>query len=304
VAWVVGSALGTSPSASPAAAAPVFQLEQAHADYHPALDGSEPVFILVLGSDARPGEVVTGQRADSIHLLSINPAKQKASIIGFPRDSWVEIPGHGTDKINAAMTYGGPDLVVQTVEGLMGIKIGYWAMTWFDGFEAMINRIDGLTVDVPFPVHDPYSHADLEAGVQTLDGREALAFARARHALPSGDFGRSENQGLLIVSALAQFHKEFTSDPSRMFAWISAGLQNLRTDLSLDETMSLAFTSVGINPKHVQNVVMPGSDAMIGGLSVVELDQSALQAISTDIAPDGLLAKKNIPPSPNASLEG
>lgn len=302
VTWVLGSALGASPRVSPAAATPVFQLEQAHAGYVPTLDGSTPIHILVLGSDARPGEAITGQRADSIHLVSINPEKAKATIVGFPRDSWVPIPGYGTNKINAAMTAGGPQLVVSTVEDLMGVTIDYWALTWFEGFEAMINDIGGLSMDVPFEVYDTFAHAKVDAGRQRLTGRDALAYARARHALPQGDFGRSENQGRLMLAALAQFRKEFGKDPSRLLDWLSAGLRNMRTEVPLEQVVSLAFTASTLNPKKVVNVVLPGSNGMAGGTSIVNLNQTTLQAIAKDLEPDGILGKKNIPPSPNAQL--
>lgn len=301
-AWVAGSTLGAAPSPPRAAATPLFQIEAAHAEHIPALDGSEPIFILLLGSDARPGEEITGQRADSIHILAINPAKQKATILGFPRDSYVPIPGFGSNKINAAMVEGGPDLAVQTVESLTGLTMDYWALTWFEGFEAMINDVGGLTMDVPFDVFDTYAHAQLEAGRQVLSGRDALAFARARHALPTGDFGRSENQGRLMIAALTQFRKEFSKDPGRLLTWIGAGLRNARTDIPLDELLALAFTGSTLNPKRIVNVVLPGFTAMVGETSVVTLDQTALQTISADLGNDGLLQKKNIPPSPTADL--
>ena len=78
----------------------------------------------------------------------------------------------------------------------------------------MVNGVDGLVVDVPFAMNDEFSEAFFEPGIQRLDGQQALAFARNRHDLLAGDFGRSENQGLLMVSALAQFKKEFTKDPA------------------------------------------------------------------------------------------
>lgn len=302
VAWVFGTVLGTSPRVSPASATPFFQLEQAHAGYVPTLDGSTPIHILVLGSDARPGEQITGQRADSIHLVSINPEKKKATIVGFPRDSWVTIPGYGTNKINAAMTAGGPELVVSTVESLMDVTIDYWALTWFEGFETMINDVGGLTMDVPFEVYDTYAHAKVDAGRQHLTGRDALAYARARHALPQGDFGRSENQGRLMVAALAQFRKEFAKDPSRLLDWVSAGLRNMRTEVPLDQVIRLAFTASTLNSKKVANIVLPGSTGMAGGTSIVNLNQTTLQAVAKDLEPDGILGKKNIPPSPNAQL--
>jgi LCP family protein required for cell wall assembly len=281
---------------------PLFQIEAAHAGHVPALDGSEPIFILVLGADARPGEQIERTRADSIHLVGINPAKGKATIVGFPRDSYVPIPGFGTNKINAAMPMGGPDLVVQTVEALTGVTIDYWALTWFEGFQAMVNDVGGLNVNVPFDVFDTYAHAQITAGQQVLDGRNALALARARHALPTGDFGRSENQGRLMVAALAQFRREFTKDPGRLLVWIGALLRNAQTDVPLDELMTLAFTGTTLNPKRIANIVIPGSNALVGDTSVVTLDQAALEAISRDLANDGLVSTRNAPPSPTASL--
>jgi LCP family protein required for cell wall assembly len=303
-AWVAGSALGATQPARHASAAPLFQLEPAHAEYVPVLDGSKPIYVLVIGSDARPDQAIDSQRADSLHILSINPAEQRASIVGIPRDSYVEIPGHGTNKINAALFYGGPELVVQTVEQLTGLKFDYWAMTGFASFEQMVDDVDGLVVDVPFAMSDEDSRAFFDPGVQRLDGDNALAFARNRHDLPSGDFGRSENQGRLMVAALAQLNKEFNQDPARLLAWVASFVRNGTTTLSLDEVIDLAFTGTAVNANHVENIVLPGGAGMVGGLSVVTLNQESLEAISKDLADDGLLKKANVPPSPNESLLG
>jgi LCP family protein required for cell wall assembly len=301
-AWVAGSALGASPVARRAHALPLLQIEPAHAEHVPALDGSEPIFILLIGSDARPGEAITETRADSLHIVAVNPAKHKATVVGIPRDSYVEIPGLGTDKINAAMVYGGPELVVQTVESMTGLTMDYWALTWFQGFQAMINEIGGLSMDVPFDVFDSYAEAEIEAGQQVLSGPDALAFARARHSLPTGDFGRSENQGRLMVAALAQFRKEFTKDPGRLLTWIGAAMRNAQTDVPLDQLMTLAFTGATLNPNKIVNVVFPGGTGFAGETAVVNLDQAMLAAISADLADDGLLKAESVPPSPTASL--
>lgn len=301
-AWIAGSTFGATPTPHRAEAAPLFQIEQAHAEHVPVLDGSEPVFVLLIGSDARPDEDLTAQRADSIHIFAINPEKQKATVVGFPRDSFVSIPGFGSNKINAAMVSGGPELLVQTVEQLTGLTMDYWALTSFGGFQAMINQVGGLQMNVPFDLFDTFSGAALEAGSQTLSGSDALAFARARHALPSGDFGRSENQGRLMVAALAQFRREFARDPARMLTWIGAGLRNAQTDVPLDDLITLTFTASTLNPKRVVNIVMPGSVGMNGTVSVVNLDQTVLQAVSNDLKDDGLISRRNVPPSPNAGL--
>jgi polyisoprenyl-teichoic acid--peptidoglycan teichoic acid transferase len=302
-AWIAGSTIGAVTPPEPAAAQPLFKIEQAHAGYVPALDGSKPIFILFIGSGARPGDDVERSLADSIHIVSIVPAKHKAAILGIPRDSYVEIPGRGTAKINSAMFYGGPPLLVQTVESLTGIKLDYWALTTFWGFQAMINSIGGLTVDVPFAMQDSASGSNFEPGVQKLRGGEALAFARDRHSLPAGDFGRSEDGGRLLIAALAQFRKEFNKDPSRLLTWVAGGFRNVQTEAPLDEVLALAFTCTLVNPKQVENVVAPGSTGMAGGISIVNLSSEA-QTIFDDMKRDGLVSKRNIPPSPNASLLG
>jgi LCP family protein required for cell wall assembly len=301
-AWVAGSALGATQPGGHASAAPLFQLEPAHAEYVPVLDGSKPIYVLVIGSDARPDQAVESQRADSLHILSINPAEHRASIVGIPRDSYVEIPGVGQNKIDAALFYGGPDLVVQTVEQLTGLRMDYWAMTGFASFEQMVDDVDGLVVDVPFAMSDEASKAFFDPGVQRLDGDNALAFARNRHDLPAGDFGRSENQGRLMVAALAQLKKEFNKDPARMLIWVASFVRNGTITLTLDEVLDLAFTGTAINANKVENVVLPGGTGMIGGLSVVTLNQETLDAISKDLADDGFLKKANVPPSPNEPL--
>jgi LCP family protein required for cell wall assembly len=305
-AWSAGTILGTLPHAAVAnaqSATPSVELAPAHADFVPVLDGSRPIFILLLGSDARPGEPVEGERTDAIHILAINPAKRRATILGFPRDAYVPIPGHGNNKINSAMFFGGPDLTVQTVEQLTGIKLDYWALTSFQGFQAMINSVGGLTVDVPFAMHDSFSNADFEPGVQRLSGSQALAFARDRHSLPEGDFGRSENQGRLMLASLSQFRKQFAKDPSVVLSWLAGGLRNMHTNVPLDQLLSLAFTASTITPKHVVNVVTPGAIANAGSQSIVQLTPEA-QALFDDLKQDGLLSKDHIPPSPNQALLG
>ena len=177
-------------------------------------------------------------------------------------------------------------------------------MTGFAGFAAMIDGVEGLVIDVPFAMNDAKSRAFFEPGVQRLSGNNALAFGRNRHDLPAGDFGRSENQGVLMVSALRQFKKEYTKDPSRILIWVGSFLSNVQTSLPLGELMTLAFTGTAINQNAVTNVVFPGGTGSAGGLSVVHLDQTALATISSDLADDGLLKERNIPPSPNAPLVG
>lgn len=296
-AWnVIGAAV-----AHRATAAPMLQLEAAHAEHLPALDGTEPIFILLLGSDAREGEEVARLRADSIHILAIAPGGAGATLLGFPRDSWVEVPGRGSSKINEVMTLGGPELVVETVEALTGITIDYWALTSFAGLIEMVDDVGGLDIDIPFAMDDPNSGATFEPGPQRITGRQALAFSRNRYGLPAGDFGRSENQGRIAVAAIAQMRAEFEGDPSRLLAWIGAGMGSTQTDLPLDQVLGLAFLALRIDPASIVNAVVPGGTAMVGTSSVVQLS-SVAPTIYADLADDGLLSPDTVPASPNASL--
>jgi LCP family protein required for cell wall assembly len=300
VAWVAGSALGTIGAVAPASAQAGLVIGRAHAGYAPSLTGDKPIVLLVVGSGARLGDDVERSLADSLHVVSINPEKHKATIIGIPRDSWVEIPGRGTGKINASLVAGGPELLVQTVESISGLKIDYYAMTTFWGMSQLYDNLGGLTIDVPFSMQEPLSGSDFEPGVQTLDGKQVLAFSRDRHSLSSGDFGRQENGGRVLIASLAQFRKEFQADQSSLFTWIASGMRNVQTTVPFAEVIQLAYTASYINPKGVTNVVLPGTTGFEGTLSVVQL-LSDKDAIFADIKPDGILSKKNIPPSPTAN---
>jgi polyisoprenyl-teichoic acid--peptidoglycan teichoic acid transferase len=297
--WVGGTVAGSLGSTPAAAADPGILIGKAHADYAPTLTGSKPIVILAVGSGARPGDDVSHSLSDSLHLIFLNPDQHAIAMVGIPRDSWVDIPGHGTNKINSALVQGGPDLMVQTIETHFGVHIDYWAITTFWGFKAMIDDIGGLTVNVPFRMLDSYSEADLQPGVQELSGEQALAMARDRHSMLSGDFTRQENGGRLLLAALAQFQKEYGQDPTALLTWLGAGLSNMTTTLTADQVVQLAYTVTAQPVKKVQNIVLPGSAEMIGGVSAVALNDAAATAIVSDASQDGVVAKKNVPPSPS-----
>jgi polyisoprenyl-teichoic acid--peptidoglycan teichoic acid transferase len=278
-----------SPASATTSSAPAVRLYAAHgeASLIPALEGKRPLFILSLGSDARPGQTIQGQRSDSIHVIGVNLQTNRATILGFPRDSYVPIPGHGTSKINSAMVYGGPDLTVRTIEQLTGIHVDFWMLTSFPGLVNMVNGIGGLTVDVPQPMHDSYSHANFQPGPTRMNGKQALAFARDRHDVPGGDLGRSRDQGILLISALSKLRDSFEANPATAFTWLRAGWNEMRTDLSVSTMLQLALTATRIPATNVNNLVVPAVGGSVGGKSVVFLLPSA-HAIYADMRTDGV----------------
>jgi LCP family protein required for cell wall assembly len=290
-AWVTVGAVLADPPAEAQSPGPTMTLGHAlDGEFFPTVRGRRPFFVLAIGSDARPGVClpVEGCLADSIHLIGVNPKERVASILGIPRDSYVPIPGVGSRKINDALFYGGPELVVETVEDLAGVDIEYYFLTAFQGFTKMVNDIGGIEVDIPYAVSDPSSGAVFEAGVQQLDGKQALAYSRNRKDTPNGDFSRSENQGRVLVGALQAFRKDMRQDPFAIVTWLVAAMEHMQMDLSTAELFQLTLAALSIDPDEVVNRVLPGGIGTIGGASVVTLGGDA-QALFDDIAEDGML---------------
>lgn len=290
-AWLGVAALRptTGPVGAQTPEAPVQIRRVQHAEYLPAPAGGAPIFVLAIGSDARPGVCMPVERclADSLHLIGVNPEQRAATILGFPRDSYVTIPGVGANRINEALRRGGPELVVRTVEALTGIRIDYYMVTSFSGLRGMVNDVGGIEVDVPYAMNDPASGAVFDAGPQRLDGHEALAFSRNRKDTPNGDFSRSENQGILLRSTLEELHRGVRRDPATLFRWVIAGIRHVDTDLSLPEVFDLMLTALSVDPDGVTNCVVPGSYGFAGSASIVLINRAA-EGVYRDLARDGV----------------
>jgi len=168
------------------------------------------------------------------------------------------------------------------------IAIDGYVLTGFAGFQDLVNAVGGIGVDVPYAMHDPYSNADFPAGKRHMLGRDALAFSRDRHDVPGGDFGRSMNQGRLLIAALRQLKLDVARNPAALLTWVAAGAKVLHTDLGLSEIAELLLSMTSLDPGHVENRVVSGTGAMIGGLSVVRLGASAY-ATFRDLAADAIL---------------
>jgi LCP family protein required for cell wall assembly len=153
---------------------------------------------LLLGSDSRKGLTAEEQRqfgtdannggvfrSDTIMLVQLDPRREKAVVLSFPRDLWVQIPGHGWDKINTSfeggVSGGGPLRVAQTIHRLTGLRVNHFLYVDLLGFQQVVDTLGGVEMCIPFDVQDPLSALDLQAGCQTLDGRQALGYVRTRH---------------------------------------------------------------------------------------------------------------------------
>ncbi len=227
------------------------------------------VWILAVGSDARPGEDMAHTRGDALQLVGLNTKTGAAAAIGVPRDSYVEIPGVGHDKINAALYYGGPELLGEAVGNLIGIQPDYVFVTRFEKFRAMIGTIGGIEVDNPIAFADDSLKPDgFAEGKIHLGPWDALFFARIRHDLLRGDFDRSANQQRVLRGIQAKIH-ERAGRHGFIEKGVLSAIENMATNASPAELYRLARAAAAVKPALITTCVLLGGIGSIGGASVV-----------------------------------
>lgn len=230
-----------------------------------------PYYLLVLGSDAREGEEVS--RSDTMILVRVDTLGGKLTMLSIPRDTMVEIEGHGTQKINAAYAFGGPAGAVRAVRELTGARISQVAVVRFDGVETLVNYLGGVSVNVPVPVNDPsYTGLVLPAGEQEMDGHTALLFSRVRHGLELGDFQRQKNQRILIEATM---RKALSLSPVRMPGLVGAMGGMVGTSMRSYSIFPLMLR-LKLGGATVYQAMVPSTTAMVDGVSYVVADEEAL----------------------------
>lgn len=248
---------------------------------------------LLLGSDSRSGltpeqqvqfgtdqDIGGSNRSDTIMLVHTEPERKKAVFVSFPRDLWVDIPGVGEDRINAAfeggINGGGAQLVARTIRQLTGIQIDHILYVDLAGFEGLVDSLGGVDMCVPYPMVDPLTALDIPAGCQHFDGKTALAYVRTRHqpcdAIP--DFARITRQQQFLRAVLAKMLAP--SELLRIPSLVPALLRNLVVDQGLKNPAELAYLAGqlnGVNTGAADFRVVPTVTGWEGDRSVVHLVQ-------------------------------
>lgn len=241
-------------------------------DSYQPTDGK--IFVLVIGSDARSGNPERS-RADAIHIVGINPEKMRGGILNFPRDSWVNVPGFGSSKINEALYKGGPELLARTLENLTGIRIDYWVLTAFEGFEGLVRDLGSVEMNIPQAVVDKGSGANLKAGKQDLTRWDALAFVRSRYAFSGGDVARTTNQADFLLALLRKLRGQVDKNPAKLLDWIAATRRNTKLDVPAGEQFRLGVLASHLSARDVGNVTVPVRVGAVGAASVVFISPGA-----------------------------
>lgn len=230
-------------------------------------------------------------RSDTLMVMHLAADRKSAQLVSIPRDSWVQIPGHGKSKINAAFSWGGPELAARTVEHNMGIHLDHLMIIDFDGFKDLTSAIGGVDVFVPETLTDPRTgETDWERGTQHLEGENALHYVRTRYSLPGGDFDRIHRQQNFLRAVLDKLtSKGVLLNPVKVskLAGTVAGLVTVDDALTNGKLRDLALDARHLRSNSFRFVTVPDEGTgMEGAASVVYVDLPAAKKMFDAIEKD------------------
>lgn len=244
---------------------------------------SDPFYMLLIGADKSEARDSSGAfggsyRTDSMILARIDPQEKEVTLISVPRDTRVNIDGYGEQKINAAYAFGGASLAVDTVSELAGVPISHYAEIDFDGFKAVVDALGGVEVDVPMEINDDKAGGHVDAGLQTLNGDQALILCRSRHTyddVGDGDSIRAANQRM-VLSAIMK--KVMNSDIATITNTVSTLSEYVTTDYSVTGLIGLAQSMMGIDVENsVYTAAVPTTSVYENDIWWEVLDEPAWQ---------------------------
>jgi polyisoprenyl-teichoic acid--peptidoglycan teichoic acid transferase len=243
---------------------------------------------VLLGSDSRDPENEGNGRSDTILVVHLNAKRDKAYIISFPRDMWVNVPGYGRNKINAAFAFGGAPLAVRTLEGLTGVRMDHVVLIDFEGFIRLTEDLRGVTVTNK----NAFSAGgfDYPKGKITIAGEEALWFVRQRKLLPGGDLDRAENQRNVIKAIVQKgLSAQVISDPATFTRFVGNVAKHLTVDNDLsDAEIRRTALSLRLSGEDIQLLQAPisGFDTTGDGQSIDVVDTAKMAELARAMKKD------------------
>ena len=257
---------------------------------------------LLVGSDSREGltaaqrkELTTGsaagRRTDSIILVHVPAGGGKPAMISLPRDSYVPIPGNGSNKINAAFAFGGPNLLVETVEQVTDLRIDGYVEIGFAGFASVVDSVGGVDICVKFDMDDKKAGINLKKGCQVLDGKNALGYVRARYSDPRGDIGRAERQRQFLAAIMKKALTPSTVlVPTRYWSFTHASAQGLIVgeDTSMRDASRVLLAMRAVSNDQGLSLVVPlqSLNYQTAAGSAVKWDTERAKALFTTLRED------------------
>ncbi|MGW9631225.1 LCP family protein [Agromyces sp. NPDC055520] len=254
--------------------------------------------ILLLGTDSRAPledfDDADGSRSDTMMVVHIPADRSEVTVMSIMRDSWVEIPGHGMAKMNAALSYGGVPLAVQTIESIIGARIDHVAIVDAVGFMGLTEALGGVTVNNPIAFDSSHmAGMTFPQGPINLDGEQAMAFTRERYAFADGDYQRVRNQQAFISAVLDKVLSPDTAlNPVRVSEVIGAVAPYLKVDSGFSSTyaggLAIEMRDVRKSDVHFFTIPTLGTGTSDDGQSIVLLDEAQLVKLREAFAGDTL----------------
>jgi len=267
-------------------------------------DPNNSVNTLILGSDAGSVKGESGySRSDVMMFVCLQERDKKAVVISIPRDTMIQILGHGTQKINAAHSFNGPSGAIDAVKNLLGIDVHHYISMQFTGFEKIVNALGGIPIHFNQPINDPHS-GYLPAGDLKLDGWQALVLVRSRN-MPNGDLDRIQSQHAFLEALMAK--AESMKSVWKANQLVNIVTSNCKMDFTAGQLMDLAQELKGFKPENVQMITVPGTTQYVGGVSYFVADQNLLSQMVSRVEADNwispdLLAKLQLPSNSRAAV--
>jgi len=226
----------------------------------PQWDGKERVNILLMGVDRRGMKNNGLPRSDSMMLVSVDPLTKRYDLFSILRDTYVDIPGNGSSRINSAIVDGGPELAMKTVSQFTGLPVDRYVITDFEGFKALIDAVGGVELDVEKNMyyHDPTDKGvydiNLKKGLQQLDGNKALQYVRFRHDATS-DYTRTERQRKLLAAIANQMKNGTTL--IQLPSILKEVTPYVQTNISSMDMLKLSALGLNLNTQSPGNYQLP-----------------------------------------------
>jgi len=267
---------------------------------------------LITGSDSRQGlsrkqerklatgHDVSGMRSDTIMVLHMPANGNPAVLISLPRDSYVPIPGHGSDKINAAYAFGGPRLLAETVQNVTGLRIDHYMGIGFGGFVHVVDAIGGVRLCLKAPLVDPAAGLHLHKGCQVLNGGEALGFVRSRHNFATQDLQRVQNQRVFVRALLRKLTSAgVIANPFSALPAASGVAGSLTVDRGT-HLLQLLKVAFALRNPITTTVPIAGGFVTPGGQDALQWNRAAALKLFREIRDDQRISKSLISGSKQA----
>ncbi|MFR8927684.1 LCP family protein [Peptoniphilus senegalensis] len=245
--------------------------------------GGEDLQFLMLGVDSLDSKKADNARSDTIMVVNVDSKSKKVNIISIPRDTYAKIKGYKKTKINHSFKYGGSELTLDTVNNLLGTDIKYYVTVDYRFVEDVVNKIGGVTVDVPLdmkyedPTADPPLTIDIKEGTQTLNGYDAIGFLRYRKGYKDADLGRVKAQQQFMSALLSKMKEPKTMIKVPLL--LSSYINYSENNIPVKKLIKVALNMRGISTEDITTNTLPGIPKYMGGVSYFVPNENKIQVM-------------------------